>query len=110
MHEVVPGARTEGTVLPQTGAASSRARSKKPGPCPRRVGMFFQKPHPLPAMSVRDNVLAGLRLRGIAPPDPSRGVEEALSQAHSGDDVKDALDRPAGRSPAEKQARLCIAR
>ena len=30
-----------------------------------RIGMVFQKPNPFPAMSIRDNVLAGLKLSGI---------------------------------------------
>src|SRR6266576_2783708 len=74
MHEVVPGARTEGTVL--LDGRSIFAREVDPVRVRRRVGMVFQKPNPFPAMSVRDNVLAGLRLSGIAPADPVALVEE----------------------------------
>ena len=31
----------------------------------RRIGMVFQKPNPFPTMSIRDNVVAGLKLSGV---------------------------------------------
>ena len=108
MHEVVPGARTEGQVL--LDGKSIFARDVDPVRVRRRVGMVFQKPNPFPAMSVRDNVLAGLRLSGITPADPSRLAEEVLRQAALWDDVKDALDLPGGALSGGQQQRLCIAR
>jgi phosphate transport system ATP-binding protein len=108
MHEVVPGARTEGQVLLDD--KSIYARDVDPVRVRRRVGMVFQKPNPFPAMSVRDNVLAGLRLSGITPADPNRLAEEVLRQAALWDDVKDALDRPGGALSGGQQQRLCIAR
>ena len=108
MHEVVPGARTDGQVL--LDGASIYTRDVDPVRVRRRVGMVFQKPNPFPAMSVRDNVLAGLRLSGITPPDASRLVEEALRQAALWEDVKDALDLPGGALSGGQQQRLCIAR
>jgi phosphate transport system ATP-binding protein len=108
MHEVIPGARTEGQVL--LDQKSIYARDVDPVRVRRRVGMVFQKPNPFPAMSVRDNVLAGLRLSGIAPADPARLAEEVLRQAALWDDVKDALDRPGGALSGGQQQRLCIAR
>ncbi len=40
----------------------------------RAIGMVFQKPNPFPAMSIADNVLAGLKITGtkIAPPGAGR--------------------------------------
>ena len=108
MHEVVPGARSEGQVL--LDGASIFGREVDPVRVRRRVGMVFQKPNPFPAMSVRDNVLAGLRLSGITPPDPNRLAEEVLRQAALWDDVKDALDLPGGALSGGQQQRLCIAR
>lgn len=108
MHEVIPGARTEGQVL--LDQKSIYARDVDPVRVRRRVGMVFQKPNPFPAMSVRDNVLAGLRLSGITPADPGRLAEEVLRQAALWDDVKDALDRPGGALSGGQQQRLCIAR
>jgi phosphate transport system ATP-binding protein len=108
MHEVVPGARADGKVL--LDGQSIYTRDVDPVRVRRRVGMVFQKANPFPAMSVRDNVLAGLRLSGIVPPDPNRLAEEVLRQAALWDDVKDALDRPGGALSGGQQQRLCIAR
>ncbi len=108
MHEVVPGARSEGQVL--LDGKSIFGREVDPVRVRRRVGMVFQKPNPFPAMSVRDNVLAGLRLSGITPADPNRLAEEVLRQAALWDDVKDALDLPGGALSGGQQQRLCIAR
>ena len=108
MHEVVPGARTEGRVL--LDGQTIYARDVDPVRVRRRVGMVFQKPNPFPAMTVRDNVLAGLRLSGVAAIDPDRLVEESLRQVALWDDVKDALERPGGALSGGQQQRLCLAR
>ena len=108
MHEVVTGARTAGDVL--LDGKSVYGADVDPVRIRRRVGMVFQKPNPFPTMSVRDNVLAGLRLSGIAPADPDALVEEVLGQAALWDEVKDALDRPGGALSGGQQQRLCIAR
>ena len=108
MHEVVAGARTKGDVL--LDGKSVYGGDVDPVRVRRRVGMVFQKPNPFPTMSVRDNVLAGLRLAGISPDDPARLVEETLRQAALWDEVKDALDRPGGALSGGQQQRLCIAR
>ena len=108
MHEVVAGARTEGDVL--LDGRSIYGREVDPVRVRRRVGMVFQKPNPFPTMSVRDNVLAGLRLSGITPEDPEVVVEETLRQAALWDEVKDSLDRPGAALSGGQQQRLCIAR
>ena len=108
MHEVVPGARTEGRVL--LDGKSIFARDVDPVRVRRRVGMVFQKPNPFPAMSVRDNVLAGLRLAGVTPADPAGLTEEVLRQVALWDDVKDSLDRPGGALSGGQQQRLCLGR
>lgn len=108
MHEVVPGARTKGDVV--LDGKSIYARDIDPVRIRRRVGMVFQRPNPFPTMSVRDNVLAGLRLSGMDPEEPAVVVEETLRQAALWDEVKDALDRPSGALSGGQQQRLCIAR
>ncbi len=108
MHEVVPGARVEGQVL--LDGKDIYARGVDPVRVRRRVGMVFQKPNPFPTMSIRDNVLAGLRLNGIAPDDPDALVEQALRQAALWDEVKDTLDRSGASLSGGQQQRLCIAR
>src|SRR5258706_6609559 len=86
MHEVVPGARVEGTVL--LDGKPIDGRTVDPVRIRRRVGMVFQKPNPFPTMSIRENVLAGARLNGLRVADPEALVERALKQAALWDEVK----------------------
>jgi len=108
MHEVVPGARAEGRVLLDGqdiyGLAVNPVRVR------RRVGMVFQRANPFPDRSIRENVLAGLRLQGRRAADEAAVVEGALRQAALWDEVKDALDRPGVSLSGGQQQRLCIAR
>jgi phosphate transport system ATP-binding protein len=77
----------------------------------RRVGMVFQKPNPFPSMSVRDNVLSGLRLTGtLKSARPDEVVERALRDAALWEEVKDRLDSPGIGLSGGQQQRLCIAR
>jgi phosphate transport system ATP-binding protein len=78
----------------------------------RRIGMVFREPSTFPTMSVRDNVLAGLRLTGRA---LGRGggepiVERALRQVELWDELRDRLDDDAAQLGSGHQQRLCIAR
>jgi phosphate transport system ATP-binding protein len=62
-------------------------------------------------MSIRDNVLAGLRLTGTMVRSQADGlVERALTQAALWDEVKDRLDGSATGISGGQQQRLCIAR
>jgi phosphate transport system ATP-binding protein len=108
MHEVVPGARAEGRVLLE--AEDVYAPAVDPVRLRRRVGMVFQKPNPFPTMSIRDNVLAGLRLNGVRARDAQALVERALKQVALWDEVKDSLDRSGTSLSGGQQQRLCIAR
>ena len=78
----------------------------------RSIGMVFQKPNPFPAMSIRENVLAGLKLTGtkLRKPDKELLVEECLTKGGLWDEVKDRLDAPGGGLSGGQQQRLCIAR
>ena len=63
MHEVIPGARVQGSVLldgDDIYDAGVRAQQVR-----MRIGMVFQRPNPFPTMSIRDNVVAGLKLQGV---------------------------------------------
>ncbi|MDB4997634.1 MAG: Phosphate import ATP-binding protein PstB [Myxococcaceae bacterium] len=107
MHETVPGARAEGQVL--LDGKDVYARDVDPVAVRRRVGMVFQKPNPFPTMSIKDNVLAGLRLNGEKPKDDGL-VERCLRQAALWDEVKDILPRSGASLSGGQQQRLCIAR
>ncbi len=108
MHEVVPGARVRGRVL--LDGQDIYQPDVDPVRVRRRVGMVFQKPNPFPTMSIRDNVLAGLRLNGIRSRDAEERVERALKQVALWDEVKDRLGRAGTGLSGGQQQRLCIAR
>ncbi|MBW3669449.1 MAG: phosphate ABC transporter ATP-binding protein PstB [Actinobacteria bacterium] len=109
MHEVVPGARVEGTVLLDgddiydPGVDITELR--------RTVGMVFQRPNPFPTMSIRDNVAAGLRLNGVRrKSELDDAVERSLRMAGLWGEVSNRLDRPGASLSGGQQQRLCIAR
>ena len=108
LHEVVPGTRVEGKVY--LDGTDIYAPAVNPVRLRRHVGMVFQKPNPFPTMSIRDNVLAALRLSGVRTNDSNELVERALRQAALWDEVKDVLDRSGASLSGGQQQRLCIAR
>ena len=109
MHEVVPGARMEGKVL--LDGDDIYGAGVDPTAVRRAVGMVFQRPNPFPAMSIRDNVVAGVRLNGRRDrAELAQTAERALRAAGLWDDVSGRLDRPAGGLSGGQQQRLCIAR
>src|SRR5258707_15718451 len=63
MHEVTPGARVEGAVL--LDGEDIYGAQIDPVGVRRTIGMVFQRPNPFPTMSIRDNVVAGLKLQGL---------------------------------------------
>jgi phosphate transport system ATP-binding protein len=107
MHELVPGARAEGSVT--LDGEDLYARGVDPVRLRRRVGMVFQRPNPFPTMSVHDNVAAGLRLNGWRG-DLGQIVERCLRRAALWDEVKDRLRQSALSLSGGQQQRLCIAR
>jgi phosphate transport system ATP-binding protein len=108
MHELVPGARIDGQVL--LDGADIYGAGVDPVRVRRRVGMVFQKPNPFPTMSIRGNVLAGLRLNRLPVDDAADAVERNLRKVALWDEVKDQLDRPGTSLSGGQQQRLCIAR
>ncbi|GDX79016.1 phosphate import ATP-binding protein PstB [Deltaproteobacteria bacterium] len=77
----------------------------------RDVGMVFQRPNPLP-ISIRDNVLFGLRLHAPKTPNDQQEalMESALRQVRLWEEVKDKLTRDAESLSLEARQKLCIAR
>ena len=108
MHEVVPGAKATGKVLLDT--QDIYEQRVDPVRVRGRVGMVFQKPNPFPTMTIRDNVLAGLRLNGVRLDDADSVVEQTLRRVALWDEVKDGLMRAGTSLSGGQQQRLCIAR
>lgn len=109
MHEVAPGARVEGKVL--LDGEDIYASTVDPVEVRRTIGMVFQRPNPFPTMSIRDNVVAGLRLAGVKnKKELDEVAERSLRGANLWNEVKDRLDRPGGGLSGGQQQRLCIAR
>src|SRR4051812_39560622 len=109
MHEVTPGARVEGKVL--LDGEDIYASTVDPVEVRRTIGMVFQRPNPFPTMSIRDNVVAGLRLGGMRNKKQLDEVaERSLRGANLWAEVSDRLDKPGGSLSGGQQQRLCIAR
>jgi phosphate transport system ATP-binding protein len=108
MHELIPGAALDGEILLdgediyRPGMRAQQVRM--------RIGMVFQKPNPFPAMSIRENVLAGLKLARIKCDDKDSLVEQSLVRAGLWKEVRDRLHSPGGALSGGQQQRLCIAR
>ncbi|CAN5215125.1 phosphate ABC transporter ATP-binding protein PstB [soil metagenome] len=110
MHEVIPGAHVEGEVL--IDGNNLYGPGVDPVLVRRQVGMVFQRPNPFPTMSIRENVLAGVKLnnRNINKADADELVERSLMGANLWNEVKDRLDKPGSGLSGGQQQRLCIAR
>ena len=110
MHEITPGAHCTGEVRLE--GQNLYAPDVDPVAVRRDIGMVFQRPNPFPTMSIRENVLAGVRLnnRKISKSDADDLVEWALRGANLWNEVKDRLDNPGIGLSGGQQQRLCIAR
>ena len=110
MHELVPSATLSGEVL--LDGEDVYAPGRRLTDARRRIGMVFQKPNPFPAMSIYDNVTAGLKLTGVRTGRGERDllVEECLTKAGLWKEVRDRLRQPGGALSGGQQQRLCIAR
>ncbi|WP_211289397.1 phosphate ABC transporter ATP-binding protein [Luteimicrobium subarcticum] len=110
MHELVPSAAFAGEVL--LDGVDVYDASRRVTEARRHIGMVFQKPNPFPAMSIQDNVVAGLGLTGLKVGKDERAalVESSLTKAGLWKEVKDRLRAPGGGLSGGQQQRLCIAR
>jgi phosphate transport system ATP-binding protein len=110
MHESTPGGKMGGEILingEDIYSAGQRVNDTR-----RRIGMVFQKPNPFPAMSIGDNVVAGLKLTGtrLKRGERSEVIERCLTRSGLWNEVKDRLDRAGSTLSGGQQQRLCIAR
>ena len=108
LHELIPGAKLAGEVLYE--GKDIYAPEIDPVHIRLQIGMVFQKPNPFPSMTIRGNVLSGLKLSGMKRPNHDQIVEETLSAAGLWNEVKDRLNAPAGDLSGGQQQRLVIAR
>ncbi|SCL14176.1 phosphate ABC transporter ATP-binding protein, PhoT family [Micromonospora rhizosphaerae] len=109
MHEVLPGARVEGSLTIDD--QDIYDRDVDVTAVRRMIGMVFQRPNPFPTMSIFDNVVAGLRLNGVKRKSIlEEAAEKALRSANLWDEVKDRLGKPGAGLSGGQQQRLCIAR
>jgi phosphate transport system ATP-binding protein len=108
MHEVVPSAQIAGRVeLDGTDIYGGELSATQ---VRTRIGMVFQKPNPFPAMSIGENVLAGLKLSRTRASNRDALVEESLTRAGLWNEVKDRLNEGGMSLSGGQQQRLCIAR
>src|SRR6478736_8036110 len=94
MHELVAGAALAGEVC--LDGNDIYDPSRRLTDVRKAIGMVFQKPNPFPAMTIHDNVLAGLRLTGAKVQSAQRDalVEECLVRAGLWNEVRDRLRQP----------------
>jgi phosphate transport system ATP-binding protein len=108
MTDLVPGCRVGGRVaMDQTEITNGTINLIA---LRRRVGMIFQKPHPLP-LSIRKNLAFPLKQHGLRRrSERDAEAEIALRRVGLWDEVKDRLNTPASGLSGGQQQRLCIAR
>ncbi|MGC1392235.1 MAG: phosphate ABC transporter ATP-binding protein PstB [Bacteroidales bacterium] len=108
LHELTPGARTEGEIyffaddIYKLNLILLR----------RKIGMVFQRPNPFPTMSIFENVVSGYTLNGIklSKQEKEEIVEDSLRKADLWKEVKDTLHKKGTFLSGGQQQRLCIAR
>jgi len=110
MHELVPGAQLAGEV--RLDGDDIYDPHRRLTDVRKKIGMVFQKPNPFPAMSIYDNVLAGLKITGtsVSRTEGDVLVEQSLIRAGLWAEVRDRLHQPGSALSGGQQQRLCIAR
>ena len=108
MHEFIPKSAMAGEVL--FNGEDIYASHVNATEIRTRIGMVFQKPNPFPAMTIGENVLAGLKLAKKKVDNPDDLLEECLTRAGLWKEVKDRLKAQGSSLSGGQQQRLCIAR
>jgi phosphate transport system ATP-binding protein len=108
MHETISGASIAGRI--ELDSVDIYGNQIPATQVRLKIGMVFQKPNPFPAMSIGDNVLAGLKLARLQTADRHVLIEECLTRAGLWDEVKDRLGEGGMTLSGGQQQRLCIAR
>lgn len=108
LHETIPNSGLSGEIFYND--KEIYARDIDPIWVRQQIGMVFQRPNPFPSMSIRDNVLSGLRLSGKKIKNADNIVEECLHKAHLWNSIKDRLNASASELSGGQAQRLVIAR
>jgi phosphate transport system ATP-binding protein len=109
MHEVIPTAKMGGSIT--LDGVDIHDGQMNVTEVRLRIGMVFQRPNPFPSMSIRENVVAGLKLAGIKHKgDQDELVEWCLRRAGLWNETKDRLNNSGAALSGGQQQRLCIAR
>ena len=108
MHELIPSAGLSGAIL--LDGKDIYGDGVNPVDVRIKIGMVFQKPNPFPTMSIKENILSGLKLSGRKIVNGDDIVETSLRRASIWNEVKDRLGEPAISLSGGQQQRLCIAR
>ena len=108
MHELIPSAAIAGAV--ELDGVDIYGPELKVTETRLRIGMVFQKPNPFPAMTIAQNVLAGLRLSGSRAASKDFLVEDCLRRAGLWKETRNRLNESGGALSGGQQQRLCIAR
>ena len=108
LHELTPGARTEGEIF----LDADEIHDLNLILLRRRIGMVFQRPNPFPTMSIFENVISGYILNGIKLKNSEKEeiVESSLRKADLWNEVRNNLHRKGTFLSGGQQQRLCIAR
>src|ERR1035437_4714698 len=108
LHELTPGARTEGKIY----LVDEDIYKLNLIVLRRKIGMVFQRPNPFPTMSIFENVISGYTLNGIklSKSQKEEIVEDSLRKASLWMEVKDNLHKKGTFLSGGQQQRLCIAR
>jgi phosphate transport system ATP-binding protein len=108
MHELTPGATSEGQMM----LNGEDVYEMHPIFVRLKIGMVFQRPNPFPNLSIYDNVIAGYKLNGLklSKSEKDRIVEQSLTRSALWKEVKDSLHKKGTFLSGGQQQRLCIAR
>jgi phosphate transport system ATP-binding protein len=114
MHDLIPNAKVTGSISMDNFNIYGNSNNNKSIDSVlvrRKIGMVFQKPNPFPTMSISNNVIAGLKLKGTRNRDTlGMMAEKYLKLTHLWDEVKDDLEKSGASLSGGQQQRLCIAR
>ena len=108
MHEFIPTAALAGDVL--LGGKDIYGSGIDVTKIRLKIGMVFQKPNPFPSMTIKENVLSGLKLAQLKIDNQDELLESCLKRAGLWEEVKDRLEEYGGALSGGQQQRLCIAR